>query len=714
MRLKQGWLLIGLLVACRNESPPQGPVVEPVAVPLGQAARPAAVTEAQPVAEDPPAAPVAARFATGEGEKVDPAPIAERENDQAPSEAKAERQAEPAEAAAHAPASKPASESMRAASGAAPKKASMPSQKARDFASDEEGIVGARDLGGLLAPSATPPVLADHGALEDGPANNALPYVPYQDPGGTFVPLPRPRTKVIHQGIPYRPLPPMVNAWPRDARYRSNYLPGRGYLEHLRTSLQSASHRLGAGADATLAQNAAPHPSWPAPKGRALALAVDQVHGVLPPSGGETTLRVRVRAADAAPKARAPLRLHFAVDTSGSMVGAPWRSVCAAIRDVATRLTDADRLSVSTYASHGRIFSAPVAGGAEAAGVAERICASRPTGNTNVYEGLMTAYQQARDAYDPRAINRVIVVSDGIATAGPRDLHTLTVGTVEALGYGVTTSVVGVGDEFDALLMGRVAAEGAGNYHFARDHHAVSAVFSDELAVLAQEAAQAAEVRIELAADVALLEVVGSEPLGVVEAMRVRQVEIASDKRLAEDRGIAADRTRDRQEGVRFLLPSFRLGDEHAFFVRIRVPARGSGPARPLAKVSLRYKDMLFDRNQHLVADRVGWYADSDDAAEVSRLTDVELGEARGRVAYALERASQYLHPRNVSALRREMYSAASRLTGAADRSGVAAIAEEARRIQQLADLAGTVQAPKDMGVLAAVYHYGWRTCGLD
>ena len=63
--------------------------------------------------------------------------------------------------------------------------------------------------------------------------------------------------------------------------------------------------------------------------------------------------------------------------------------------------------------------------------------------------------------------------------------------------------------------------------------------------------------------------------------------------------------------------------------------------------------------------------------------------------------------------IRRELYTAASRLTGAADRTGIVAIREEATRVRKLADMAGLVQTPQHLAYLSAVYHIGWRRCGM-
>lgn len=514
-------------------------------------------------------------------------------------------------------------------------------------------------------------------------------------------------SRTFHSDRTFRPLPPPLQYWPRDARYRSNYLPGRGYLTHLAQYLQRDDMRVEA---VNLLQAPIPQPTLPQPTGRALDLAVDELHAALPPQGGPTTLRLRLRAGSGQPQPRRPLHLHLVLDTSGSMRGASWTAVCAAVRDVATRLSGEDRLSIVTYGSTAQILSAPTAAGPQAVRLAERVCKLRVHGETNIYDGLRLGYQQARQWYDPTVVNRLILLSDGMATVGPRDLYSLTNATANALGEGVTTSAIGVGKDFDALLMGRIALEGGGNDHFVRDASAVSEVFHDELDLLSREAAEVVEVRVRLPHDIELLEVVGSEPLSQAESLRTRQVEVATDQRIARNTGIAADRQRDENGGVRFLLPAFRLGDEHTFLLQINVPP-GKG-ARELASVELRYKDMITLRNVSMTGTRMARYADSAQVADASRVPAVAVADARGRSAAALQRASEYLDPANLSAIRNELYSASSRLQAVADWTGEAGLHADSRRLHSLANLTlRGVDGPR-LGYFASIYHYNWRYGG--
>ncbi len=503
-----------------------------------------------------------------------------------------------------------------------------------------------------------------------------------------------------------RLLPPPPRDYPRDARYRSTYLPGRGYLQHLHASIEKSGPAL---PSAAIGPQPA-RPTLPEPTTSALKVAIDLSHAQLGAQGGEVAVRVRLRSADQAPQQRLPLRLHLVIDSSGSMKGQPWQQVCAAVQLLAQRLEPRDQLSVTLFNDQAWVMAAPAGGGPLLGELAKKVCSLKPRGETNTFAGLQLGYQQARAAYSPDAVNRVLLVSDGMATVGPREPYEITADTAGALGQGITTSGLGIGRDFDALLMNRIALEGGGNHHFVRDAAALPAVIVDELEVLSQQAAEAVDIRISLAPDVQLLEVVGSEPLGAAESMRARQVEVASDRRIAREKAIAANRQRDFDGGVRFLLPAFRTGDEHAIVLRVQVPP-GHGQ-REVVRLAVRYKDLIHKKNAGFVGGRTVQYAEPGQLAQSEADPEVQLSAARLRAGYALQRASEYLDAANLPAIRAELYAAALQLQKAADGSGSAVAQAESARVQALAD--ATVQAMRGGHErwLASVFHYHWRMCG--
>ncbi len=103
------------------------------------------------------------------------------------------------------------------------------------------------------------------------------------------------------------------------------------------------------------------------------------------------------------------------------------------------------------------------------------------TGSTNLFDGLFTAYQLAESLRVEGEQTRVILLSDGVATAGLKEAATL---RSLADGYareGIGLTSIGVGTEFDIEVMRGVAEVGAGNFYFLEDPGAVLEVFTEEV-----------------------------------------------------------------------------------------------------------------------------------------------------------------------------------------------------------------------------------------
>jgi len=79
----------------------------------------------------------------------------------------------------------------------------------------------------------------------------------------------------------------------------------------------------------------------------------------------------------------------------------------------------------------------------------ERIVAAidelQPGGSTNMEAGLMLGYRQARDMFDPDAVNVVVLASDGVANVGTTDADVLTDQIAEAGRDGIHLVTVGYG-----------------------------------------------------------------------------------------------------------------------------------------------------------------------------------------------------------------------------------------------------------------------------
>jgi hypothetical protein len=129
-----------------------------------------------------------------------------------------------------------------------------------------------------------------------------------------------------------------------------------------------------------------------------------------------------------------------------------------------------------------------------------------PGGATNIEAGLALGYRQLSQSYRPEAVNRLVFLSDGVATVGSRDPEVL-LGLVEAHSGDreVGLSTIGVGTSFDHELMLLLARHGGGNFYFLRDRQRITTVFRDELETVLTPLARDMDLALHLEPGVELL-----------------------------------------------------------------------------------------------------------------------------------------------------------------------------------------------------------------
>jgi len=176
---------------------------------------------------------------------------------------------------------------------------------------------------------------------------------------------------------------------------------------------------------------------------------------------------------------RPPLNLTIAVDLSGSMQGEPINRVRDGLLRMRASLEPDDRITLVGFSDHAEVLVEQVAG--DSAALASAIASLNPVGSTNLYAGLRMSYEQVHAYAQDGWQNRVLLVSDGVATAGitsPDKINGLASAWAE-LGYGLTT--IGLGADFDVELMRSLAEVGSGSFYYIEDYAAVEEVFEEEV-----------------------------------------------------------------------------------------------------------------------------------------------------------------------------------------------------------------------------------------
>lgn len=185
---------------------------------------------------------------------------------------------------------------------------------------------------------------------------------------------------------------------------------------------------------------------------------------------------------------RPPLDLVLALDTSGSMTGAPMQYLQQGLQQMLDHLQPGDTVALVSFDDSAKVVLPP-SSIAQKSAIEKAILQLAAKGQTDLFGGLFQAFQvaaqlhqKAKLAQPPREV-RVVLLSDGAATVGlqaPAKLVSLAASYAK-LGIGLTT--IGIGKEFAVTTLRDLAEVGAGNFYFLEKPAAVKEVFTEEVKI---------------------------------------------------------------------------------------------------------------------------------------------------------------------------------------------------------------------------------------
>lgn len=254
---------------------------------------------------------------------------------------------------------------------------------------------------------------------------------------------------------------------------------------------------------------------------------------------------------------RTPLNLAVVLDRSGSMTGAKLEKTKQAAMQLVDRLAPNDIFSLVIFSDEARVL-VPAQRVEDKEALKERIESIEADGSTALYAGVKMGADQLGEFFSSKHINRVILLSDGLANVGPstpRELRRLGSRLAER---GISVTTIGVGDDYNEDLMAGLAEASDANYYYVQDTEKLPEIFAKELGGLLTIAAR--DVRIEIVCPD------GVKPLGFIGRAEQFQNQKAT-----------------------VTLSQFTPGQDRYLFLRCLV----NGDQQDVAQVNVNYTDEL-------------------------------------------------------------------------------------------------------------------------
>ncbi len=265
---------------------------------------------------------------------------------------------------------------------------------------------------------------------------------------------------------------------------------------------------------------------------------------------------------------RAPVNMAIVLDRSGSMAGEKLaRAREAAIKAIGL-LQSGDIVAVVTYDSVVNVV-VPATRVSDKQSIYAAIRRIRDGGRTALFAGVSKGASEVRKFLDKTRVNRVILLSDGLANIGPSTPSEL--GQLGAsLGKeGISVTTIGLGLGYNEDLMTQLAGMSDGHHAFVQNSADLNRIFAAEFNTALTVVANQLTIIIKCANSIRPIRVLG------------RQAEIIGQE-------------------VHVKLNQLSSNQEKFVMLEVEVPPGVAGETQDLASVDVSYLDLRAKRRDSL------------------------------------------------------------------------------------------------------------------
>lgn len=197
---------------------------------------------------------------------------------------------------------------------------------------------------------------------------------------------------------------------------------------------------------------------------------------------------------------RDQVNIAFVLDRSGSMSGQKIELAKRAIEVAVGRLLPMDRFSIVCYDDQVDVVVEGTRASAEAkSNGLKQLRSIAARGSTDLGGGWLRGAEQVALQLAEPGVNRVLLLTDGLANQGITDPGELASHAAELRARGVTTTTFGVGDDFDEALLQAMADAGGGHFYYIENADQIQDHIASEVGELLEVVVRGAVVEITAA-----------------------------------------------------------------------------------------------------------------------------------------------------------------------------------------------------------------------
>lgn len=233
----------------------------------------------------------------------------------------------------------------------------------------------------------------------------------------------------------------------------------------------------------------------------ALTLKAELEKPVMPAGVQQNALlRITINAPDikiASDKKRNRINLAVVLDRSGSMASSnKLENAKAAAIAALKMLGPNDIFSLVIYDSNVSTLISPTLVKGNMGEIIAEIKRIQPGGSTALFAGVSVGANEIRKNLSDRYVNRIILLSDGLANVGPSSPNDLGRLGASLIKERISVSTVGVGSDYNEDLMTSLSQNSDGNFYFVENSNDLPMIFSKELGGALKVYAKGINIRI--------------------------------------------------------------------------------------------------------------------------------------------------------------------------------------------------------------------------